>query len=47
LAELVQAAIIAAEFVSDERLEGVADEVASQWGLSLREFQNLVRNLRL
>ncbi|PLJ77124.1 hypothetical protein [Infirmifilum sp. SLHALR2] len=46
LAELVQAAIIAAEFVSDERLEGVADEVASQWGLSLREFRKLVENLR-
>jgi len=46
LAELVQAAIIAAEFVSDERLEGVADEVASQWGLSLKELRELVGNLR-
>jgi len=46
IAELIQAAIIASEFVDDERLEGVADEVASRWGLSLRGFRNLVENLR-
>jgi len=46
LAELIQAAIVAAEFVEREELEGVADEVASQWGLSLDEFKNFVENLR-
>ncbi|WP_460024335.1 hypothetical protein [Infirmifilum sp. SLHALR2] len=45
LAELLRKAIIAAQFVSDERFEGVADEVASQWGLSLRKFRNFVENL--
>jgi len=45
MARLLKAVIEARDYIDDERLETIVDEVANEWGLDMETFKNFVDNM--